>query len=178
MTTIESQVQDSQSGAKTPVVRLHEVGKTYLSGEINVTALKGISLAIPVDRFSVVVGASGSGKTTLLNLIGCIDAPSSGTVEVCEQSIAKLDDNAVSDFRARNIGFIFQSFSLVPVLSAYENIEYPLLLVGIPAAQRQQRTLAMLDPLGLSGRARHRPTQLSGGQRRPGANARPLAQGR
>jgi len=177
MTKIESHLQQPQGGAKAPVVRLHEIGKTYLSGKINVTALKGISLEIPVDRFSVVVGASGSGKTTLLNLIGCIDAPSSGKVEVCEQYIAKLDDDAVSDFRARNIGFIFQSFSLVPVLSAYENVEYPLLLVGMSAAQRQERTLAMLDAVGLGGQARQRPNELSGGQRQRVAIARALVKG-
>src|SRR5258706_6257722 len=101
MSKIELQIRNTQVGArarvdaKAPVVRLHEVGKTYLSGEINVTALKGISLEIPLDRFSVVVGASGSGKTTLLNLIGCIDGPNSGRVEVCAEKIAQLDDDAV-----------------------------------------------------------------------------------
>ena len=84
----------------------------------------------------MIVGPSGSGKTTLLNLIGCIDAPTSGRVEVCGEDVGRLSDNALADFRARNIGFIFQGFSLVPVLSAYENVEYPLLLVGMPAAER------------------------------------------
>jgi len=159
------------------VVRLRQVAKTYRSGAVDVAALKGISLEIPSDRFSVVIGASGSGKTTLLNLIGCIDAPTGGTVEVCGRNMAELDDDALSDFRARNIGFIFQTFSLVPVLSAYENIEYPLLLVGMPEAERRSRTLAMLEAVGLAGQARHRPNELSGGQRQRVAIARALVKG-
>ena len=156
------------------VVRLREVAKTYRSGALDVPALRGISLEIPSHRFSVVIGASGSGKTTLLNLIGCIDSPSSGTIEVCGEDIAALSDDAVSDFRARNIGFIFQTFSLVPVLSAYENIEYPLLLVGMPPAERRRRTLAMLEAVGLATQARQRPNELSGGQRQRVAIARAL----
>ncbi|HEX4599721.1 MAG TPA: ATP-binding cassette domain-containing protein, partial [Burkholderiaceae bacterium] len=118
-----------------PVVRLNAVAKTYRSGAVDVAALQGISLEIPYHRFSVVIGASGSGKTTLLNIIGGIDSPSGGAVEVCGQNLGALADDAVSDFRARNIGFIFQTFSLVPVLSAYENVEYPLLLVGMAPAE-------------------------------------------
>jgi putative ABC transport system ATP-binding protein len=156
------------------VVRLREVAKTYRSGALDVPALRGISLEIPSHRFSVVIGASGSGKTTLLNLIGCIDTPSDGTIEVCGDNIAALSDDAVSDFRARNIGFIFQTFSLVPVLSAYENVEYPLLLVGMPAAERRRRTLAMLEAVGLAAQARQRPNELSGGQRQRVAIARAL----
>ncbi len=87
-----------------------------------------------MNRFSMLIGKSGSGKTTLLNLIGCIDAPTQGSVEVCGQKIADLADNDLSDFRARNIGFIFQNFSLIPVLTAYENVEYPLLLIGMPSS--------------------------------------------
>lgn len=156
------------------VVRLRQVAKTYRSGTLEVPALRGISLEIPSHRFSVVVGASGSGKTTLLNLIGCIDSPSSGTVEVCGEEIAALSDDALSDFRARNIGFIFQTFSLVPVLSAYENVEYPLLLVGMPQAERRRRTLEMLEAVGLAGQAQQRPNELSGGQRQRVAIARAL----
>jgi len=156
------------------VVRLQAIAKIYRSGAVDVPALKGISLEIPSHRFTVLIGASGSGKTTLLNLIGCIDAPTSGTVEVCGEAIAQLDDDAVSDFRARNIGFIFQNFSLVPVLSAYENVEYPLLLVGMAEAERRARTLAMLDAVGLSAQAQQRPNELSGGQRQRVAIARAL----
>jgi putative ABC transport system ATP-binding protein len=162
------------AGTSQAVVRLQKVAKTYRSGALEVPALRGISLEIPSHRFSVVVGASGSGKTTLLNIIGCIDAPSSGAIEVCGEDIATLSDDALSDFRARNIGFIFQTFSLAPVLSAYENVEYPLLLVGMPQLERRRRTLAMLDAVGLAGQARQRPNELSGGQRQRVAIARAL----
>ena len=160
-----------------PVVRLSHVAKTYKAGAIEVAALKGISLEIPSHRFSMVVGPSGSGKTTLLNLIGCIDTPSNGAAEVCQQNIGELADDAVSDFRARNIGFIFQNFSLVPVLSAYENVEYPLLLVGMPPTERRERTLAMLDAVGLATQAQQRPNELSGGQKQRVAIARALVKG-
>jgi putative ABC transport system ATP-binding protein len=161
-------------GIPAAVVRLRQVAKTYRSGALEVPALRGISLEIPSHRFSVVIGASGSGKTTLLNLIGCIDTPGSGTIEVCGENIAALSDEALSDFRARHIGFIFQTFSLVPVLSAYENVEYPLLLVGMPPAERRRRTLAMLEAVGLTAQARQRPNELSGGQRQRVAIARAL----
>jgi putative ABC transport system ATP-binding protein len=158
-------------------VRLNQVARTYRAGAIEVPALKDVSLEIPFNRFSMVIGQSGSGKTTLLNLIGCIDAPSAGAVEVCGQDIAELDDDATSDFRARNIGFIFQNFSLVPVLSAYENVEYPLLLIGTPAAERRERTLAMLQAVGLAEQAGQRPNELSGGQKQRVAIARALVKG-
>jgi putative ABC transport system ATP-binding protein len=160
--------------AEEPVVRLRGLTKTYATGAVTVAALKGISLDIPRHRFSMVVGPSGSGKTTLLNLIGCIDVPTSGTVEVCGEAVGRLGDNALSDFRARNIGFIFQGFSLIPVLSAYENVEYPLLLVGTPAKERRERTLAMLNAVGLDEQEKQRPNELSGGQKQRVAIARAL----
>ena len=162
------------SAAAASVVRLQHVTKTYQAGTLEVQALKDITLEIPADRFSIVIGASGSGKTTLLNLIGCIDTPNAGVVEVCGQDIAALNDDAVADFRARNVGFIFQTFSLIPVLSAYENVEYPLLLVGMPAAERRRRTLAMLEAVGLAPQARQQPNELSGGQKQRVAIARAL----
>jgi putative ABC transport system ATP-binding protein len=157
-----------------PAVRLTNVTKSYRAGRTEVRALRGISLAIPAQRFTMVVGPSGSGKTTLLNLVGCIDVPTSGVVEIAGQPIARLGDNALSDFRARNIGFIFQGFSLIPVLSAYENVEYPLLLTGLSASKRRRATLAMLDAVGLAGQARQRPNELSGGQKQRVAIARAL----
>ena len=166
-----------QAAREAPIVRLDRVVKTYRAGSIEVEALKGISLDIPANCFSMVVGPSGSGKTTLLNLIGCIDQPTGGTVEVAGQAIAALDDNKLSDFRARNIGFIFQNFSLVPVLSAYENVEYPLLLVGMAAAERRRRTLAMLEAVGLAAQGGQRPNELSGGQKQRVAIARALVKG-
>ena len=162
------------SQADTPVVRLDHVAKTYHAGSIAVPAVQDISLTIPAHRFTSIVGPSGSGKTTLLNLIGCIDAPTSGHIEVCGEDVGRLSDEALTDFRARNIGFIFQGFSLVPVLSAYENVEYPLLLMGTQAAERHRRTQAMLEAVGLAEQAQQRPNELSGGQKQRVAVARAL----
>jgi putative ABC transport system ATP-binding protein len=169
-----AQAGAQSSLASSPAVRLREVTKTYRTGEVEVPALRGITLDIPYDRFSMVVGASGSGKSTLLNLIGCIDAPTRGVVEVCGEKVANLNDDALADFRARNIGFIFQTFSLVPVLSAYENVEYPLVLVGTPEAERRRKTNEVLEAVGLAAHAHRRPNELSGGQRQRVAIARAL----
>jgi putative ABC transport system ATP-binding protein len=155
-------------------VRLRDVAKSYTTGEVEVPALRGITFDIPYHRFSMVVGASGSGKSTLLNLIGCIDAPTLGSVQVCGEKVGTLDDDALADFRAKNIGFIFQTFSLIPVLSAFENVEYPLVLVGTPEAERRRTTNALLEAVGLAAHAKRRPNELSGGQRQRVAIARAL----
>jgi putative ABC transport system ATP-binding protein len=157
-----------------PVVRLSDITKSYELDAVEVKALRGVSLNIPARRFSMIVGPSGSGKTTLLNLIGCIDAPTSGTVEITGQDTSLLTDDEISDFRARKIGFIFQSFSLIPVLSAFENVEYPLLLVGRPAAERRAAAMGMLEAVGLADQRNHRPNELSGGQKQRVAIARAL----
>ena len=157
-----------------PAVALSAVKKIYQLGAVEVPALKGISLTIPKGRFTVIIGPSGSGKTSALNLIGCIDAPSDGRVVIGGQDIGMLSDDALSDFRARHIGFIFQHFSLIPVLSAYENVEYPLMLLGVPPRERRERTLAMLDAVGLSTQRDQRPNQLSGGQKQRVAIGRAL----
>ena len=157
-----------------PIVRLHNVVKTYDGDGLKVSALGGISFDIMRQHFTMIVGPSGSGKTTLLNLIGCIDVPTAGRIEVCGEDTAKLSDNKVTDFRARNIAFVFQNFNLYPVLSAYENVEYPLLLIGMPAKERQERTMALLEAVGLADQRRQRPNQLSGGQKQRVAIARAL----
>jgi putative ABC transport system ATP-binding protein len=157
-----------------PVVRLHDVVKTYAEDGLTVTAVDGISLDIAARRFAMIVGPSGSGKTTLLNLIGCIDTPTAGRIEVCGQDMAELGDNAITDFRARNIAFVFQNFNLFPVLSAFENVEYPLLLLDLAAGVRRDRAMAMLEAVGLADQRRHRPNQLSGGQKQRVAIARAL----
>jgi putative ABC transport system ATP-binding protein len=157
-----------------PVI-LKQVGKTYHLDAIDVPALADINLEIRPNCFTVISGASGSGKTTLLNLIGCIDRPDQGEVIVAGQNIRTMSDDALSDFRARHLGFIFQNFNLLPVLTAYENVEFPLILAKVPAAQRKERVLALLDAVGLSDRANNRPGQLSGGQRQRVAIARALA---
>lgn len=157
------------------VVTLKQISKSYRLDAVGVQALNDINLEIRAGRLTVISGPSGSGKTTLLNLIGCIDRPDSGEVDVAGQPVQRLADDALSDFRARNIGFIFQSFNLLPVLTAYENVEYPLLLTRVPAAQRRQRVDTLLAAVGLSDKARHRPGQLSGGERQRVAIARALA---
>src|SRR5262249_2442555 len=167
----------SEATSNGPVVRLSNVVKTYRAGSIDVPAVKGISLEIPRQRFSMIVGPSGSGKTTLLNLIGCIDKPTAGSVTVGQQDVATLKDNEISDFRAQRVGFIFQNFSLIPVLSAWENVEYPLMLIGMPAKQRRERTTRMLEAVGLADQRRQRPNQLSGGQKQRVAIARALVKG-
>jgi putative ABC transport system ATP-binding protein len=156
------------------VVELKNVTKSYKTGRSEVLALRGISLSIRARAFTMLVAPSGSGKSTLLNLIGCIDNPTSGVVIVAGQTVGQLSDRELADFRAQKIGFIFQGFSLVPVLSAYENVEYPLLLTRIPAAARRKATLAMLEAVGLSEQQRRRPNELSGGQKQRVAIARAL----
>jgi putative ABC transport system ATP-binding protein len=160
--------------ATAPVVALRDVVKTYDDEGLKVTAINGITMDIPRKRFAMIVGPSGSGKTTLLNLIGCIDKPSAGTLEVAGEAVGRLSDNKITDFRAKNIAFIFQNFSLYPVLSAYENVEYPLLLIGMPAKQRRERAMGMLEAVGLADQAKQRPNQLSGGQKQRVAIARAL----
>jgi putative ABC transport system ATP-binding protein len=158
----------------TAVVRLENVVKTYRGGEIAVSAVNGISLTIRRQRFTMIVGPSGSGKTTLLNLIGCIDVPDTGRIEVCGDDTGTLSDTEITDFRARNVAFVFQNFNLFPVLTAYENVEYPLLLIGMPEAERRARVNSLLEAVGLGAQARHRPNQLSGGQKQRVAIARAL----
>ncbi|HSY24271.1 MAG TPA: ABC transporter ATP-binding protein [Polyangiaceae bacterium] len=161
-------------GSEDAVVSFHEVGKVYDDEGLRVTAVKNVSFDIPRKRFAMIVGPSGSGKTTLLNLVGCIDIPTSGRLEVCGQDMGALDDRALTDFRSKNVAFVFQSFNLFPVLTAYENVEYPLLLLGIGGAERRTRTLSMLDSVGLADKGGHRPNQLSGGQKQRVAIARAL----
>jgi putative ABC transport system ATP-binding protein len=157
-----------------PVV-LQGVARTYRLDAVDVQALVDIDLVILPDRFTVISGPSGSGKTTLLNLIGCIDRPDRGTILVAGKPVQTLSDDALSDFRARQLGYVFQNFNLLPVLSAYENVEYPLVLAGKPAATRRRRVERLLAAVGLADHARHRPGQLSGGQRQRVAIARALA---
>jgi putative ABC transport system ATP-binding protein len=154
---------------------LRNITKTYRVGSVEIAALRGIDLEISANRFTAIAGPSGSGKTTLLNVIGCIDRPDQGELLVGETPVGQLSDDALSDFRASHLGFVFQSFNLIPVLTAYENVEYPLRLTRLPTAQRRARVLAMLEAVGLSSHADHRPGQLSGGQQQRVAIARALA---
>jgi putative ABC transport system ATP-binding protein len=153
--------------------QLIDVHKEYRLGATPVPALRGVSLSLEPGEFVAVAGPSGSGKSTLLNLVGCLDHPTSGRVLVGDVDVATLDDDALSDLRSRTIGFIFQTFNLVPVLSALENVELPLLFRGgePDARPRAQKALAAV---GLAGFERHRPDELSGGQRQRVAVARAL----
>lgn len=157
------------------VVSLKHIGKTYHLDAVDVPALIDIDLEIRPNCFTVISGPSGSGKTTLLNVIGCIDQPNSGEVVVAGEMVQKMSDDALSDFRARHIGFIFQNFNLLPVLTVEENVEYPLLLSKVPAAERKRRVAALLEAVGLADKTRNIPGQLSGGQRQRVAIARALA---
>ena len=157
-----------------PVV-LKGVSRTYRLDAVDVPALVDLDLVILPDRFTVISGPSGSGKTTLLNLIGCIDRPDSGTIMVGGKPVQTMDDDTLSDFRARHLGFVFQNFNLLQVLTAYENVEYPLVLAGMAPERRRSRVEKLLEAVGLSDRAGNRPGQLSGGQRQRVAIARALA---
>lgn len=157
------------------VAVLTGVERTYRMDDVDVPVIKGVDFFVRRGCFTVVLGPSGSGKTTLLNMIGCIDKPDKGEIIVSDCKVGELSDDALSDFRARNIGFIFQNFNLLPVLSAYENVEYPLLLAGVPAKLRGSRVPKLLEAVGLGDKAKYLPGQLSGGQRQRVAIARALA---
>jgi putative ABC transport system ATP-binding protein len=158
------------------VVSLEHVYKDYRLGEQKVQALKDISLGIDPRVFLAIAGPSGSGKTTLLNLIGCIDTPTSGKIFINGRDVSGKSSDELAELRSRSIGFIFQTFNLLPVLSAAENVEYPLLhRKDVTKAERRRRTGSFLELVGLAKFAKHRPNQLSGGQRQRVAIARALA---
>ena len=157
------------------VVRLDGVTKTYERDSIAVNALSGIDLEILKGDFAVLVGPSGSGKTTLLNLIGGLDSPTSGRIWVAGTEIGRMTKSERSRLRLRSIGFVFQEFNLIPVLSAIENAEFVMLLQGVPADERRSRARALLRELGLEGMEQRRPNELSGGQQQRVAVARALA---
>jgi putative ABC transport system ATP-binding protein len=159
------------------VVKIDNVTRTYLVGKVETHALRGVTLSIEPGEFTALVGPSGSGKTTLLQLIGCLDQPTSGHVLLNGQDVSRLNRNQRADMRRSTIGFVFQFFALIPTLTAYENIELPLLLVGKPPAERRERVQKLLDSVGLTDRADHRPDQLSGGEQQRVAVARALASG-
>ncbi len=158
------------------LVRAERLEKTYRAGDVGVHALRGVDFVIEPASFTAFVGPSGSGKSTVLNMIGCLDAPTGGKLTVLDTDVASLDRRAGAEFRGANIGFVFQDFNLIPVLTAYENIEYPLLMVQEwPAAKRAQRVSELLKAVGMSDQAGKRPDQLSGGQKQRVAVARALA---
>ena len=157
------------------IVSVKNATKNYLLGKVVVPALRGVSLDVAEGEFLSIAGPSGSGKTTLLNLIGCVDTPTDGVVEVAGKDTRQLSERALTDLRLNTIGFIFQSFNLVSVLSVFQNVELPLLLQRkLSGGERRKRVLELLERVGLAGHAEHRPSELSGGQRQRVAIARAL----
>lgn len=148
----------------TPIISASQVTKSYQIAGEDFTALKDISLQISPGEFTGIVGPSGSGKTTLLNMIGALDQPTTGELMVLQKNVAELDSAAAADLRAKKVGFIFQHYQLLPVYSVYENVEFPLVLLGVPADARKQAVLEALSWVGLADRQDSRPNQLSGGQ--------------
>ncbi len=156
------------------LVRVHAVTKIYRTGRVETRALRGVSLTLQEGEFTALAGPSGSGKTTLLNLIGGLDAPTQGDIEVAGVRLTDLSADALADFRLRNLGFVFQTYNLMEVLTALENVEFPLLLQRVPARERQQRARQMLEQVGLGDLLHRRPPELSGGQQQRVAVARAL----
>jgi putative ABC transport system ATP-binding protein len=157
------------------VIQLEDVTRLYQVGEVETPALRGLTLAIEEGEFTAIVGPSGSGKTTALQMMGCLDRPTSGTVQINGRDVTRLNDNQRADLRKGTIGFIFQFFALIPVLTAYENVELPLLLTGNEGHARRARVNELLEAVSLSDRAHHLPDQLSGGEKQRVAVARALA---
>ena len=166
------------SGARTkslyPLVEIRQLTKAYVRGKQILEVLHGINLDIPEGDFVALMGPSGSGKTTLLNLIGGIDSPTSGLLKIDDQRIDELSGNALAAWRANTVGFIFQSYNLMPVLTAQKNVELPLLLTDMSAAERKHRASIALQLVGIADRAGHKPNELSGGQQQRVAIARAL----
>jgi len=157
-----------------PTVSVRDLTREYTQGTHVVHALRGVDLDIEAGEFTVLMGPSGSGKTTLLNLIGALDVPTSGTVTVDGQLLADLKSGKRSDLRLERLGFVFQSYNLIPVLTAFENAEFVLLLRGTPAEERRQRVLETFKAVGLEGLENRRPNELSGGQQQRVAVARAI----
>jgi len=159
-----------------PIIAAEQLTKTYRAGDVDVPAVRGVTFDVEEGSFVSFVGPSGSGKSTLLNMIGCLDRPTSGSLRVLDTDVASLDRRASAAFRGRNIGFIFQDFNLVPVLTVYENVEYPLIMVqSWPAQKRRDRVLSLLEAVRMADQAGKRPDQISGGQKQRVAVARALA---
>jgi len=157
------------------VVRLDEVRRHYTVGDETVRALDGVSFSIRKGSYWAIMGHSGSGKSTMLNILGCLDRPTDGAYWLNGVNVAEMDDNELSDHRLRNLGFVFQSFHLIPQLTVSENIEVPMLYLGMSQSERKDKAEALAERVGMSHRLRHLPSELSGGQRQRVAVARALA---
>ncbi|WP_274361787.1 ABC transporter ATP-binding protein [Paenibacillus thermotolerans] len=160
---------------KRPLIDIRGVCKQYVMGGETVKALDGVSLTVREGDFTAIIGPSGSGKSTLMNVIGCLDAPTSGEYWLDGQEVSRLSDNKLAEIRNQKIGFIFQGFNLLPKLSALENVELPLIYRGLPSKRRREQAAEALRKVGLEERMHHRPAELSGGQQQRVAIARALA---
>ena len=158
-----------------PILRTENLCRQFLSGKDTIYAVRDVNISIEPKTLTILRGRSGSGKTTLINLLGALDSPTSGTVYLDDTDISHLNDTKQTQIRKKDMGFVFQSFALMSLLSVYENVEFPLRLLGIPAAQRLQRTEECLKMVGLHKRANHRPAELSGGEQQRVAIARAIA---
>ena len=158
-----------------PIIEMAGIRKVYDTGKVQVEALKGVDLKIGKGEFVAIVGPSGSGKSTLMNLIGCLDTPSGGDYFIGGEKVAGLSRDQLADVRNRRVGFVFQAFNLLPQISAFENVEMPLVFGGVPPKVRRARTAELLERVGLGDRMDHKPTELSGGQMQRVAIARALA---
>ena len=157
------------------IIKTTNLSKLYKNNDLEVQAVDGVSLSIRQGEFTAIVGPSGSGKTTLLNMIGGLDSISEGSVEIAGTNLNTMEENELIDFRLKNIGFVFQAYNLIPVLTAQENVEFIMLLQGIPVEDRKKRSEELLEQVGLAEKLKVRPNQLSGGQQQRVAVARALA---
>lgn len=157
-----------------PVIRIEGIRKVYDLGSVQVQALKHIDLSVEPNEYVAIMGPSGSGKSTLMNILGCLDTPTSGTYYLSGENVAEMEDNELATVRNKRIGFIFQSFNLLPRASILRNVELPLVYSGMPVEEREERAFRALEQVGLADRVAHRPNELSGGQRQRVAIARAL----
>jgi len=156
------------------VIKVEELGKTYITGKVSIPALQGVSFEIQAREFLAIMGPSGSGKSTLMNILGCLDRPTAGSYQLEGIEVSQMDDNQLARLRNQKIGFVFQNYNLLPRMNALMNAELPLIYGGMNRQDRRERAMAAMEAVGLGGRVGHRPSELSGGEQQRAAIARAL----